>query len=252
MDDTNKILVIGSAPDATQAADWDLSIFKKIVVINNAWRVIDGWDEHIYPYDFPKKNLPKSQNQNQYSVTEDAFVPAQNLLGGFVYAGATMVFTAGYWCLASHTPSLICFVGCNMHYPRGGQTHFYGTGTPDPLRDDISLTSLTACSRRLLSLGMRQNCEIVSLSLGPGELKIPKISFDDVSSYKSKLSLNTQIVERALNMEKKLGYYFEDGRYWNHLEAIDKEQLKDLDKLWINSVKSNAEKPSTCGGDLGL
>ena len=55
MDDIKKILVIGSAPDATQAADWDLSIFEKIIVINNAWRVIDGWDEHIYPYDFPKK-----------------------------------------------------------------------------------------------------------------------------------------------------------------------------------------------------
>ena len=103
-----------------------------------------------------------------------------------------------------------------------------------------------------MSLGKRQNCDIVSLSLGPGELKIPKIRFDDVSSYKSKLSLNTHIVERALNMEKKLGYYFEDGRYWNHIEAIDKKQLEDLDKLWINSVKSNAEKPSTCGEDVAL
>ena len=163
-----------------------------------------------------------------------------------------MVFTAGYWCLASHSPSLICFVGCNMHYPRDEPTHFYGTGTPDPLREDNSLTSLTACNRRLLTHGKRQNCDIVSLSLGPGELKIPKIRFDDVSSYKSKLSLNTQIVERALKMEKKLGYYFEDGRYWNHLEAIDKERLQELDKLWINSVKSSAKNPSTFGGDLAL
>ena len=246
------VLVIGSAPDAIQARDWDMKVFDQVVVINNAWRTTIHWNELIFPYDFSDGNKPPQLLDHQKFVTEDQFVPAQNLFGGFVYAGATMVFTAGYWCLASHTPSLICFLGCNMHYPRDGQTHFYGTGTPDPLRDDISLTSLTACSRRLLSLGKRQNCEIVSLSLGPGELKIPKISFDDVSSYKSKLSLNTQIVERALNMEKKLGYYFEDGRYWNHPEVIDKKQLQDLDKLWINSVKSNAEKPSTCGGDLAL
>ena len=29
-----------------------------------------------------------------------------------------------------------------MHYPPDGPTHFYGTGTADPLRSDITLRSL--------------------------------------------------------------------------------------------------------------
>ena len=136
------VLVIGSAPDAIQARDWDMKVFDQVVVINNAWRAAIHWNELIFPYDFLDENKPSQLLNHQKYVTEDQFVPAQNSFGGFVYAGATMAFTAGYWSLASHRPTRLCFLGCNMNYSQNGPTHFYGKGQQDPLRDDITLTSL--------------------------------------------------------------------------------------------------------------
>ena len=46
------VLVIGSAPDAIQARDWDIKIFDQVVAINNAWRATAHWDELIFPFDF--------------------------------------------------------------------------------------------------------------------------------------------------------------------------------------------------------
>ena len=51
-------------------------------------RVINDWNELIYPYDFPDENKLASCSTTK-NVTEDQFVPAQNLFR-FVYAGATM------------------------------------------------------------------------------------------------------------------------------------------------------------------
>ena len=52
------VLVIGSAPDAIQARDWDMKVFDQVVVINNAWRASIHWNELIFPYDFPDENKP--------------------------------------------------------------------------------------------------------------------------------------------------------------------------------------------------
>ena len=52
------VLVIGSAPDATQARGWDIKIFDQVVAINNAWRATTYWNELIFPYDFLDENKP--------------------------------------------------------------------------------------------------------------------------------------------------------------------------------------------------
>ena len=122
------VLVIGSAPDATQARDWDMKIFDQVVVINNAWRAAIHWNELIFPYDFSDENKPAQLLNHQKFVTEDQFVPAQNLFGGFVYAGATMAFTAGYLALGNYKPSHIAFLGCDMHKTKTAKTQFYGKG----------------------------------------------------------------------------------------------------------------------------
>jgi hypothetical protein len=51
-----------------------------------------------------------------------------------------MAFTTGYWALHALKPSVLAFVGCDMVYAASGNTHFYGSGEPDPLRDDLSLS----------------------------------------------------------------------------------------------------------------
>ena len=81
-------------------------------------------------------------------------MPIQNDLGGFVYAGGTMAFTAGYWALGALRPDVMAFFGCDMVYPTEG-SHFYGNGNADPLRDDITLRNLEAKSARLSIIAAR-------------------------------------------------------------------------------------------------
>lgn len=229
-------LVIGSAPDSVQVNGWDLKVFDRVIVINNAWRVTNHWDELIYPYDFPNENKPSQLFNQQKIVTEDQFVPAQNLFGGFVYAGATMAFTAGYWSLASHQPTKLCFLGCNMFYSKVGPTHFYGDGQSDPLRDDITLTSLKACSYRMLILAKMQGCDVVSLSAGDTNLHVPQINVHEFLDYQPTFVISKEKVKLALKQEKKLKYFVEDGRYWLKEELFCQDELKKLDQIWIEAL----------------
>ena len=85
--------------------------------------------------------------KNQVLNSAKDYVPAQNFFGGFVYAGGTMAFTAGYWALYKFKPDLICYIGCDMIY-EGSKTHFYGKGTADPLRNDKTLKNLKAKDKK--------------------------------------------------------------------------------------------------------
>lgn len=230
------VLVIGSAPDAIQARDWDMEVFDLVIVINNAWRVVTHWNELIFPYDFSDENKPAKLLNHQKFVTEDQFVPAQNLFGGFVYAGATMAFTAGYWSLASHLPTKLCFLGCNMHYSHSGPTHFYGKGQQDPLRDDITLTSLRACSHRMLILAKMRGCDVVSLSAGETNLHVPQTSFEKFLDYHPEFVISQEKIYQALNYEKNLNYYVEDGRYWLQENFFCRDELAKLDRIWIDAI----------------
>ncbi len=236
------VLVIGSAPDAIQARDWDMKVFDQVIAINNAWRVAVRWDELIFPYDFSDENKPVRLLDHQKFVTENQFVPAQNLFGGFIYAGATMAFTAGYWSLASHLPTKLCFLGCNMHYSKLGSTHFYGKGQPDPLRDDITLTSLKACSHRMLILAKMQGCDIVSLSAGETNLHVPQTSFDALLDYRPAFIISKEKVAQALKYEKNLNYFVEDGRYWLKENFFCRHELEKLDRIWIDALAPSAVK----------
>ena len=139
---TKKILIIGSAPDSVNATKWKNISFDKIVAINNAWKVRKDWTNCIYPEDFPENKRPKS-SETQTLHSSEEYVKAQNHFGGFVYAGGTMAFTAGYWVLYKFKPQIICYTGCDMVYT-GEKTHFYGKGKADPLRKDKTLNNLLA------------------------------------------------------------------------------------------------------------
>ena len=171
------VLMLGSGPNATEAAGWQRAPFDAILAINNAHAVRPDWTHHIYPWDFPENRRPAARD-GQKTVTETDFVAAQNAFGGFVYAGGTMAFTAAYWALHSLRPRTIAAFGCDMHYPKGQQTHFYGAGTADPLRPDITLQSLEAKSARLMILAAMEGCAMVNLSFGPSRLIFPRVPRD--------------------------------------------------------------------------
>lgn len=235
-----KVLIVGSAPDAIQVAEWDTSWFSHTVVINNAWKAFSSWNCWIYPEDFPPDKHPDARDlDNKQVVTAHDFVPVQNQFGGFVYAGGTMSFTAGYWALGALRPDVIAFMGCDMVYRHGtGQaTHFYGTGTADPLRSDVTLQSLEAKSLRLKALASRDGCAIVNLSQQPhSRLSFPRMSLDVLEQMNQPLhpqGIDQEAVRLALQAENDLGYWVESGRYWEESEKLDREKLRTIDSLWL-------------------
>ncbi|MFZ5708264.1 MAG: hypothetical protein ACOY4T_01065 [Pseudomonadota bacterium] len=233
------ILILGSGPDALRARDFPGDAFDVILAVNNAHRIRDDWDELIHPWDFPENRRPASLRPGQRLIDDRMFVPAQNALGGFVYAGGTMAFTAGYWALWAHVPRVIAYLGCDMVYPSKGPTHFYGTGTPDPLRDDLTLASLEAKSARLMVMAARRNCAVVNLSTGPSRLVAPRADVGSLRKVRP-APYDTCTALRALGLERALGYVVPSGRYWEEAHRFDRGQIARLDRLWLEAVQAGA------------
>ena len=229
-----RVLLLGSGPNVLAARTWARDRFDVIVAINNAWRVRPDWDAAIYPEDFPDDRHPSPSNQQQI-ITAANFVPAQNAFGGFVYAGGTMAFTAAYWALHALNPTQIAVMGCDMVYAPQGQTHFYGQGTADPLRRDISLRSLEAKSARLLALAAGMGCAMVNLSQDPSRLVFPRAYPGQRASLPY---IDTTLLGAALAREAALGYFVPSGRYWEESARFDPDALDEIDALWLAAVGS--------------
>jgi hypothetical protein len=226
--------MLGSAPMVADAAEWPRAPFDRVVAINNAWRVRSDWDAAVFPWDFPEDRRPDA-GPAQALVTEEAFVPAQNAFGGFVYAGATMAFTAGYWALHALQPRVIAAFGCDMQYAATGQTHFYGTGAPDPLRKDITLRSLEAKSARLLVMAAMQGCAMVNLSRGPSRLIFPRVSRLAAGRVRPQ-PFCPDTADAALAAEAEAGYIVPSGRYWEDAARFDPRVLDRIDALWLKAA----------------
>lgn len=231
---TNRVLILGSAPNVGAAQEWDRDRFSHIVAINNAWRIRPDWDILIHPEDFPVKNQPDNLCPHQRIVAAREYVPAQNKFGGFVYAGGTMAFTAGYWALSALNPAVMAFFGCDMIYSRTGKTHFYGTGVADPLRADISLRSLEAKSARLALFGARQGSRVVRLSKGESRLLFPSVTLDDLEAFELPA---TDRMPTLLQVEKELGYHVPSGRYWEVADSFDADKIDALDRQWLAAYR---------------
>ena len=229
-----RVLMLGSAPMAAEAALWPRAPFDLVLAINNSWRIRPDWDVAIHPHDFAEERQARP-GPGQRVVTEAEFVPAQNAFGGFVYAGATMAFTAAYWALQALRPSVIAVYGCDMQYPASGPTHFYGTGTPDPLRADITLRSLEAKSARLMVLAAMQGCAMVNLSNGPSRLIFPRATRAAAARARP-LAYCAGAAAAALAREGELGYQVPSGRYWEELHRFDPVAVDALDALWLEAA----------------
>lgn len=225
------VLLLGSGPNATVCQDWPRAPFERIVVINNAWRVRPDWDDLIYPEDFPMEKTPEALGDGQQRVEADAFVPAQNAYGGFIWGGGTMAFTAGYWALHALRPKVIAYLGCDMVYAPTGDTHFYGTGTPDPLRKDVTLRSLEGKSARLMALAARQGCALVNLSVNESRLVFPRALPNVVASVAPKVC-EQRSVDAVLAAENALNYDVPSGRYWEQEDCFDPAQIDRIDAMW--------------------
>lgn len=223
------LLILGSGPNVTQAEHWPRAPFDRIIAINNAWQVRSDWDYLVHPSDFPADRMPDRVSPSQTVVTHEDYVPAQNAMGGFVYGGGTMAFTAGYWALHDLRPRVIAYFGCDMTYA-GTQTHFYGTGTADPLRDDVTLRSLEAKSARLQAIAARQGCALVNLSTQTSRLVFPRATADDLTA---RVHLDDAAIDRAFALEERAGYVVPSGKYWKEEARFDVAVIDEIDAAWL-------------------
>ncbi len=230
-----KVLILGSSPDAIEAINFKSGVFDKIVAINNAWQIREDWDFCIFPNDFPEEKRPKS-NLSQKLITHHEYVPIQNRFGGFVYAGGTMAFTSGYWALGKLKPTLIAYLGCDMIY-KGKKTHFYGKGTADPLRNDPTLKNLLSKSARFEVIANSNNCSVFNLSKKTeSNLVFRRLEISQISEPINRRKVEDNKTLEALKMEKELGYFVKDGKYWKHLKTLDSNAISRLDLLWSEAV----------------
>jgi hypothetical protein len=226
----HRVLLLGSGPNVISARDWPRDAFTHIVVINNAWRVRPDWDVLVHAGDFPADRLPPLLEPEQIIISDRDYVPAQNALGGFVYAGGTMAFTAAYWALHALKPSLIATVGCDMVYEADRNTHFYGTGTADPLREDVTLRSLEAKSARLMVIAAMQGCAMVNLSeADESRLVYPRARLADLDA----VTPRGFDPAAPLAQEAALGYMVTSGQYWLDADQFDVAALDALDAMWL-------------------
>lgn len=227
------VLLLGSAPQAVQVAGWPRP-FDTLVAINNAWRLRPDWDVLIHPEDLPPDRLPQAPGPGQRIVTAAEYVPVQNRFGGFVLAGATMAFTAGYWALGALKPRVLAWFGCDLVYPATGPTHFYGTGQPDPLRADISLRNLEAKAARFLLLAAARGCACVNLSAGESRLVFPRST---LAALADERPLVPPDLAAPLATEARLGYHTPTGCYEHEAWRFDTAELDALDTTWLSLAK---------------
>ena len=178
--------------------------------------------------------MPNS-NQTVHSALE--YVQAQNHFGGFVYAGGTMAFTAAYWSLHTFAPSIIAYLGCDMIYS-GSKTHFYGKGTPDPLRNDKTLKNLRAKSARFEAMAAQLKCTVLNLSTLPkSNLVHRRATLDELNSDSfSPKKINQAELKHGLELEKKLNYFVPNGKYWKKIHSFKEEEILKLDKIWLKTL----------------
>lgn len=249
---TKTVLVLGSARDVLRARDFDKSLFHAIVTINNAWQVRDDWTHLVHAGDFPDGKKPVAA-KNQKVITYEAYVPANNVFGGIVYAGGTMAFSAAYWALHALKPDTIAFCGCDMVYNQeGGRSHFYGKGEADPLRKDPTLQSLEAKANRLMLFALQENCLCVNLSeLPESRLTFPKLSGAGLNNFTTKtraqLAQNVQnqidfkSKNTALQLENTLDCLIPGGDYWRHMDDLQPKKLASIDQAWLKSYTASKE-----------
>ncbi len=242
----NIVLIIGSSPDALRAKAWPKAPFGHVVAMNNAWNIRDDWDYLVCPEDFAKERRPATLKAPQRIVEYTEYVPSQNVYGGVVYIGGTMAFTTAYWALHALKPDVLAFVGCDMVYPANTATHFYGQGSPDPLRDDITLQSLEAKSIRLQAHALKQHCYCINLSsLEESRLVYPVIGEKQFfSNNRAELirALAQQIDDRysdkkisaVKEREESLNYKVDSGDYWRYLDQLDADKLLEIDRQWLS------------------
>ncbi|WP_198297825.1 hypothetical protein [Bordetella genomosp. 9] len=149
-----------------------------------------------------------------------------------------MAFAAGYWAVHSLHSRVIGYFACDMVY-RAGQTHFYGAGTADPLRHDVSLRSLEAKATRLFCWGLKHGKILLNCS-GDNETRLvfPRVSLSALRNFKPKSHAWSLLLERAekiWDFEKEAPFDALKEDYWTLVgSATEEEFIAEVDRRWLS------------------
>lgn len=141
-----KVLLVGSGLTAPHLTTWNLDDWI-VCVIHHAWKILPNrWDVLLHADDFPDADKPVDKRPEQLLVNTLPFIRSANATdrhSGFwrnhCGFGKTMFFSAFWWIYENIHPSLIGFLGCDMHYPDSGNNSIHGVATKDPLKYDINV-----------------------------------------------------------------------------------------------------------------
>jgi hypothetical protein len=205
----NKILILGSGCTAPLITEIDTSQWT-VMAINNAYR-LGYYDWLIAPTDFT--NLPATdQLRDKRFITFFEYAKTNLPYGNQAIRGNTMMFNAAYYAIAQN-PSMIGFLGCDMHYPTdGSNTHFYGTGTPDPLR--LGEDNLMGFLNRLQGVADKNNIKLYNFSPDSQVSMLPYRRASILGAKKSLfISFNEPFVKYAEALIKSFWRYHKKGEW---------------------------------------
>lgn len=229
-------LIIGSGPSALDLSQRDLGR-TRTAAINNAWRVRGDIDYLLFPSDFPEeRRAPSSYKARRITVPD--YMAGMNAGGGLIFCGATMVFAAGYWAVHSIRTKVVGFYAADMIYPSQG-SHFYGEGTADPLREDISLRSLEAKGVRLFSFGISRGVVLVNCSpQAESRLVFPRVELaklSELQTHPKRWSELKKAAKDVFRLEAEAPFDRMREEYWTLADTQEKlDFIGRVDQQWLS------------------
>lgn len=232
-------LIVGSGPTAIDLKDADLPSIAKIAV-NNAWLLRTDFDYVVYPFDFPTDRRPPKTYAG-LQISNAQYMEAINSAGGMIFCGATMAFATGYWAVHTLRSKAVGFFASDMVY-NGTRTHFYGEGTADPLRADVTLRNLEAKSARLFLGALTQGTLLLNCSEEPEtRLVFPRLSLSGLSAHNGPVGRSFRpLIDEAnevFALEKAAPFDATREDYWMLADTKEKiEYISIVDDAWAATI----------------
>lgn len=200
-----KVLILGSAPYAIEAAGWPVGLFDHVVAIHDAWSIREDWTHMIHRRDFSVDRRPVLLEGDQKVVTEAEFSPVQTLYGGASYTGEGMAFVAGYWALAALMPSQMYYFGCDMIDLGAGRTQGHEDQLGEAGRPHRMGENTAAKARRLEYFAAQETCGIGNLSPYRSALPYQRVTLEGLDRLRP-ASVSPRDAEPARLREQRCGY----------------------------------------------
>ena len=202
-------LIVGSAPDAERLSNARMPT-QTLIAVNNAWRIRSDFLYSVYPGDFPvERRAPNSIRH----ISNSEYMHSIDRAGGITLCGATMAIATGYWAADFLRPMVLGFAACNMVY-QPGRTHFYGEGSADPLREDVTLRSLEAkvCRMFLFALS-RGTLSVNTMPVEESRLVLPILPLQELPTSRLGLWKLHRKAMRSPWCKELLEFYAEQRNY---------------------------------------